>query len=109
VVALGLSVVAMGRGVVVSIKIVEGLVQDLVRGTAEVGEDLIPGGARMRVLVMKRRMKKLSLVRNLKLWILKKSGTDGKERVNLLGTNKWRKILQVLICRRRRLQRKKVR
>jgi hypothetical protein len=38
VVDLGMSVVAMGRGVVVSLRIVEDLVQDMIRVTTELGE-----------------------------------------------------------------------
>jgi hypothetical protein len=63
----------------------------------------------MRVLVMKRRVEILLLVRMLKPKILKKSEIDGRGRVILLRTNKWRKILKMLICQRRWLQRKKVR
>jgi hypothetical protein len=90
-------------------RIVGDLDQDMVRVATEVGEGLILGGARMRVLGMKTRVEILLLVRMFKLKILKNSGTDGKERVILLGRNKGRKVLKMLICKKRRLQRKKVR
>jgi len=108
VVVLGMSVVALGRRVVVSLRIVGDLDQVMVWVGTEVGGDLILGDARMRNLGRRRRMEILLLVRMLKLKIQKNSGTYGKERVILLGTNKGRKAVKMLICKRRSPPRKTV-